>query len=124
MQEKWPARLVVRQLSHDDAEHIAHWRYAGPWQIYNPRPEDPPVGSDQGYWAVAGERGGPLVGYCCSGAEARVPGLAPDADVLDIGVGMAPVWVGRGYGTVFGEAVLRHFHHQAPGVRLRAVVQS
>lgn len=116
----WPDRLVPRPLTARDARQIAEWRYDGPWQAYDSRSDDPPVASEAGYRAVAGEDGR-LVGYYCTGAEARVPGLAEQQGVLDVGVGMAPEWVGRGHGTAFAEAVLADV---ADGRRLRAVVQS
>jgi hypothetical protein len=36
----WPEWLVVRPLTPDDAQEIAAWRYAGPWEVYDPRAED------------------------------------------------------------------------------------
>jgi [ribosomal protein S18]-alanine N-acetyltransferase len=112
----WPDRLAVRPLSPTDVREIATWRYAGPWRIYD---SDGPLPA-AGYLAVAGEPDGPLVGFCCAGVEARVPGLAEEPGVLDIGVGMAPDLVGQGHGLAFGNAVLDHF--AAPC--LRAVVQA
>lgn len=111
----WPDRLTVRPLSPADLSEIATWRYAGPWHIYDsagPLPAD-------GYRAVAGDPG-PLVGFCCAGVEARVPGLVEEPGVLDIGVGMAPDLVGHGHGPAFGQAVLDHFN----AAKSRAVVQA
>ncbi len=71
-----------------------------------------------GFFAVADDDGR-LAGFCCVGAEARVPGLVAEPGVLDIGVGMAPEPVGQGNGEVFGRTVLEFFGHS----RLRAVVQ-
>jgi ribosomal-protein-alanine N-acetyltransferase len=116
MAADWPDRLSVRHLSPADVRQIATWRYDGPWRVYD---SDGPPPAD-GYRAVAGEFDGPLVGFCCAGVEARVPGLAEDPGVLDIGVGMAPSWVGHGHGAAFGRPVLDHF----AGQRLRAVVQA
>lgn len=118
--EGWPDRLVLRPLTADDARRIARWRYAGPWRVYDSRQDDPPLTAAAGYLAVVGEDGR-LVGYCCTGGEARVPGLAERPGVLDVGVGMAPEWVGRGHGGAFADAVLAAV---ADGRRLRAVVQS
>jgi RimJ/RimL family protein N-acetyltransferase len=108
----------VRPLTPDDARRIATWRYDGPWRVYDSRPQDV-LTSAGGYFAVVGDDG-ELVGFCCAGVEARVPGLAEEPGVLDIGVGMAPALVGQGNGAVFGRAVLAQFGRR----RLRAVVQS
>jgi ribosomal-protein-alanine N-acetyltransferase len=112
----WPAALVVRPLTAADAAEIATWRYPAPWQVYDSGPEL--LRAEDGYQAVAG--GGVLVGFCCSGGEARVPGLAEAPGILDIGVGMNPAGTGSGHGLAFGRAVLGHF---GP-IPLRAVVQS
>lgn len=119
----WPARLIVRSLTPDDAARIAGWRYPGRWQTYDLDQGEDLLSPAAGYFAVAGAGGGPLVGYCCSGAEARVPGLAGAEGVLDIGVGMDPERMEQGHGKEFGAAVLDHFRSSG-AVRLRAVVQS
>jgi RimJ/RimL family protein N-acetyltransferase len=120
MMDQWPDRLVVRPLTTADAEEIARWRYDGPWSTYDSRPDEDPMPTDGDYLAVAGADGGPLVGFCCTDAEARVPGLDGEPGVLDIGLGMDPARVGAGHGLAFGTAVLDHYGYG----RLRAVVQS
>lgn len=111
-------------MSQEDARQISGWRYDGPWQIYDPDPQDEPMDHAEGYRAVAGADGGALIGFCCAGVEARVPGLEEDPDLIDVGLGMDPAWVGSGHGAAFGQAVLDHFRAE-PGVTgLRAAVQS
>ncbi len=120
----FPSVLTVRPLTAGDARRIAGWRYDGPWRIYDPRPETGLLSDLPGYLAVAGADGGPLVGFCCSGPEALVPGLAVEEGVLDVGVGMDPAMVGRGNGARFAAAVLDHYRTTTGARRLRAVVQS
>lgn len=118
-----PDRLVVRALTDAHSRDIAGWRYSGPWRCYDLRPEDGPPDADDGHHAVVGDPGGELVGFLCTGEEARVPGIGEEPDVVDVGVGMRPELVGQGYGARFGEAVLDHL--RAIGAsRARAVVQS
>lgn len=124
MTEVWPAQLLVRPLTTEDAGQIAQWRYDGPWRIYDSRPEDGLMCDNAAYLAVAGVDGGPLVGFCCSGAEATVPGLKPEDGMLDVGVGMSPAMVGQGNGVRFASAVLNHYRSTTGIHRLRAVVQS
>jgi [ribosomal protein S18]-alanine N-acetyltransferase len=49
--------------------------------------------------ALDGE--GSLVGYCCFGPDARVPGLDEEAGVLDLGGGLRPDLTGVGLGGPF-----------------------
>jgi [ribosomal protein S18]-alanine N-acetyltransferase len=118
-----PDRLVVRALTDADSQDIAGWRYSGPWQRYDQRPEDGLLEAYDGYHAVVGDPGGELVGFLCIGEEARVPGISEEPDVVDVGVGMHPELVGQGYGARFGEAVLEHLRTGGAS-RARAVVQS
>jgi RimJ/RimL family protein N-acetyltransferase len=119
----WPEKLIVRPLTRDDAVLVGGWRYPGAWRTYDSQPENGLLSAEAGYQAVTGDGGGPLVGFCCSGGEARVPGLAEQEGVLDIGVGMDPELVGQGHGKEFGDVVLDHYR-AAGATRLRAVVQS
>lgn len=113
----------VRPLELSDAEAIAAWRYEGPWSVYDSRPGDGLLSAADGYHAVADEAGS-LVGFLCLGQEARVPGLAADENVVDVGVGMRPDLVGHGLGPAFGAAVLDYVRGRRGDLPLRAVVQS
>src|SRR5438128_2701995 len=63
--------MQVRMLTEADGRAIASWRYPGRDATYD---VGEIVTSDQGHWAVV--RHDQLVGYCCFGLEARVPGVA------------------------------------------------
>jgi [ribosomal protein S18]-alanine N-acetyltransferase len=118
-----PAHLSVRPLQREDAEAIAAWRYQGPWSTYDPRPGDPLLSAEAGYHAVVDEAGS-LVGFVCTGAEARVPGLGEQDGIVDVGVGMRPDLVGHGLGSAFGAVVLGHVRDLCGDRPLRAAVQS
>jgi [ribosomal protein S18]-alanine N-acetyltransferase len=115
--------LHVRPLEPRDAEAIASWRYQGPWSIYDPRPGDDPPTAAAGYDAVVDDAG-TLVGFVCTGQEARVPGLAEADGTIDIGIGMRPDLVGRGLGRHFGAVALDHVRGRSGDRPLRAVVQA
>lgn len=119
-----PAGLVARPLTVADAEQIATWRYEGQWRTYDSRPGDGLLSAEAGYQAVADPATGVLIAYVCTGAEARVPGLAEKAGVVDVGAGMRPDLVGSRIGSEFGAAVLGHIaaHAGTGDVRLRAAV--
>jgi [ribosomal protein S18]-alanine N-acetyltransferase len=122
--DMWAGRLVVRSLTVADARQIAQWRYGGRWRVYDARPEDGLLNPDDGYLAVVGADDGLLVGFCCSGVEARVPGLVAAPGLVDVGVGMDPAFVGAGHGLAFGQAILGYFRQAYGAVGLRAVVQA
>ena len=115
--------LEVVALTTEHAEDILTWRYSGPWSCYDSRPEDGLLTPEDGYLAVVGDPGRVLVGFLCVGAEARLPGLAEEPGVLDIGVGMRPELVGKGNGARFGTAVLEYVVRSGMSAA-RCVVQS
>jgi RimJ/RimL family protein N-acetyltransferase len=50
-----------------------------------------------------------IVGYCCFGVDAQVPGGDYDKgepDILDVGVGLRPDLTGKGHGFNFVSAIL------------------
>lgn len=82
--------MEVRPLANADAEAIATWSYPGRESTYD---VGAIVTAEQGIWAV--EDSTELVGYCCFGLEARVPGVDAEEGTLDVGYGMRPDLVGK-----------------------------
>lgn len=117
---------AVHPMTREAALDMATWRYAPPYDRYDP-------GADEGmvefvldtknrYFAVR-DAEGQLAGYCCFGADATVPGGGySDATALDIGVGMRPALTGQGRGHAFIGAVIDFAVAQyAPG-KLRVTI--
>ena len=77
--------FTVGELSIEDGMDLAMWRTPGPWAVNDSL--EPPL-PDEGYWAVR-DADGQLVGYCCFGEAARVPGLRNDPTMLDVALGPA-----------------------------------
>ncbi|RJQ66371.1 N-acetyltransferase [Pseudonocardiaceae bacterium YIM PH 21723] len=121
MTDTWPDRLAVRPLTVADAERIATWTYDGPWEVYDSLPGDELLTAEDGYLAVAS--GDELVGFCCTGMEARVPGQRAAPGVFDLGFGMDPRFVGAGHGLAFGTAIMEYLRRRHGPVTFRAVVQ-
>lgn len=119
----WPGPLHVEAMTDALANEIAGWTYPHNWSVYNLSPETALFTPEAGYFAVLGSHE-TLVGFACSGVEARVPGLIARADALDIGWGMNPTFVGGGHGTEFGTVILRHFQKTSTTTVFRVVVQS
>jgi RimJ/RimL family protein N-acetyltransferase len=104
-----------------EAALVATWHYDGEWSVYDLDSSQPLLDGLANYHSLfAGER---LIGFCCTGSAARIPGITEEPGTLDVGMGMDPTQVGRGYGAAFGEAVLGYLSMRYPGQTLRAVVQ-
>lgn len=102
----------VLPITEADARAIVGWRYDGPYAAYDCPPEEASdtvrlmLDPATQYHAVHDERGG-LVGSCCFGPDARVPGGDySDDSILDVGFGLRPELTGRGNGPVFVEAIV------------------
>jgi ribosomal-protein-alanine N-acetyltransferase len=90
--------FTFRELTRADAEQIAGWRYPEPYSLYN--------GGEAArllrYTYFAGlDEEGTLIGFCCFGEDARVPGLDEEDGVLDVGAGLRPDLTGVGLGGPF-----------------------
>ena len=109
--------MQVRMLTEADGRAIASWRYPGRDATYD---VGEIVTSDQGHWAVV--RHDQLVGYCCFGLEARVPGVDEQAGTLDVGYGLRPDLVGQGLGPSFVSEILRFGIDQFAPTRLRLLI--
>jgi len=116
-------QFVIAPMSAAEAEAMADWHYDGPWDIYDLDGRVPPRIDAYGSVLAQTSGGTQLAGFFCVGQEARVPGLDAVDGTLDLGWGMNPGWVGRGYGRSFGTAVLVAVQRRHGGA-VRAVVQS
>ncbi|MDN5762946.1 MAG: GNAT family N-acetyltransferase [Microlunatus sp.] len=110
--------FAVSELSIDDGMDLAMWTTPGPWSVSDQL--EPPE-RDEGYWAVrdANQR---LVGYCCFGEAARVPGLRGDPRLLDVALGLRPDLVGHGWSNELARTVVERARSVAAGRRLQSVV--
>ena len=94
--------VSFEQLTAEQAEEIAKWRYESPYQLYDYR--DQPVDdvihylSDPAkrFFAVLRDR--ELIGFRSFGADGRVPGGKYEGGYLDTGGGLRPDLTGRGMG--------------------------
>ncbi len=107
--------MRARELTVEEAERPLGWRYPEPYANYD---VEGALGRDLGFFAVDDDDGG-LVGYGCTGAEARVPGVEEEPGTVDVGYGMRPDLIGRGLGREFVGAVLARAAEADPSARLR-----
>ena len=101
-------KLQFASMDRASADAVVAWRYEAPYSVYDGQPEN--VGALMNpayhYYTITNEAI-ELIGFCCFGGDARVPGGAyADADALDVGAGMRPDLTGRGFGANFVGAIL------------------
>ena len=93
-------RFTFELMSEKHARTALQWRYRAPYARYNHDPRELErnlqewLDPKNSYYSILGDWQD-LVGYCCFGVEAQVPGGDYDnADTLDIGMGMRPNLMG------------------------------
>lgn len=103
--------LIFYPMDEESARAIVTWCYEAPYDIYNLNTGNADqvvscfVDPVNAYHAIVdGE--GRLVGYCCFGPDAQVPGGDYDKPALDVGLGVHPDLTGLGLGGAFVDAVL------------------
>jgi ribosomal-protein-alanine N-acetyltransferase len=85
------------------AREILSWEYGPPYDFYNMpaagerRVVDSFLDPANRCFRIEGAQGA-LVGFCCFGPDARVPGGDYGADQLDVGLGLRPDMTGRSLG--------------------------
>jgi ribosomal-protein-alanine N-acetyltransferase len=111
--------MEVRPLTEAAGRSIATWRYPDRYATYD---VGEVVTAADGFWAV--QHDSELIGYCCFGAEARVPGVEEEVGTLDVGYGMRPDLVGQRHGPAFAEAILAFGVDEFAPERLRLLILS
>lgn len=110
-------RWTSRPMTLTDAQAVAAWRYAPPFDVYNIlEPDELRAG---GYRAAF--LGDALTGFFCVGSGAKVPGAtdvyATHPEDVDLGLGLRPDCVGNGLGLSLVEHALDFIGRTRP-VRL------
>jgi RimJ/RimL family protein N-acetyltransferase len=115
-------------ITASEARAIVGWRYEGPFAAYDCPPDEAEATlrlmlEPTNRYDAARDAGGELVGYCCFGADARVPGGDyADETALDVGLGLRPDLTGRGLGAAFVEAIAAFARTQFQCRHLRLTV--
>jgi len=104
-------KLTITPITEADLLQISGWRYAPPYDFYNFA--DPPdaemlaelLEPALAFHAIHAESGN-VVGFCSFGKDGQVPGGDYTEEALDIGMGVAPDYTGRGLGRTFAASVI------------------
>lgn len=103
---------LISPITDELARRVVGWRYDPPYDVYNLSAEDEKALMNPIYrYHQVQDSSGNLVGFCCYGEDACVPGgdyEVGEPSCLDVGVGLHPDLVGKGLGTEFVQAVLEH----------------
>jgi RimJ/RimL family protein N-acetyltransferase len=104
------------------AGRVGGWHYPPPYDTYDLSPDDARhlMQPEHRYHAVC--EGGEMVGYCCFGVDATVPGGDYSHDALDIGWGMRPDLVGHGRGREFVAAIVGFAAEMYAPARMRVTI--
>jgi RimJ/RimL family protein N-acetyltransferase len=118
--------LTLASITADDVYAVAGWRYEPPYDFYNLEiPSRDNVASfldtQRGYCRITNEAG-ELVGFCCFGSDAQVPGGDYQHPALDIGLGVRPDLTGRGRGIYYVNAVIAYAERMMPSERYRVTI--
>jgi [ribosomal protein S18]-alanine N-acetyltransferase len=111
-----------RELTRADADSISRWKYPQPYSLYDGSGDADRLLKYK-YFAGLDEEGG-LVGFCCFGEDARVPGLDEEEGVLDVGAGLRPDLTGIGLGGPFLREACRFGGELYKPSRFRVVIAS
>lgn len=94
-----------------EARVVLGWRYPGIDTLYRPNPDE--IEEDirallrpEYHYHAAFDSEGILVGFCCFGEDAQVPGGDYGLPALDVGLGLHPDLTGRGLSHAFLAAIL------------------
>jgi [ribosomal protein S18]-alanine N-acetyltransferase len=97
----------IEPIHRDHIEEIIQWEYDPPYDIYNMDMTQETIANflNRNYYVLLGESND-LIGYYCYGEEATIPYGAiykvyEDSSYIDIGLGMNPKYVSKGFGLDF-----------------------
>ncbi|EFH88914.1 GNAT family N-acetyltransferase [Ktedonobacter racemifer] len=102
--------FTVRPMNRENALIVQSWRYEGPYAVYNWTEDSKAalcemLNQHSPYYSVHDEQE-EIVGFFCFGTSAQ-PWISKSASlkdcdgIIDIGLGMRPNLIGRGYGLSF-----------------------
>ncbi len=119
--------LHIEKMTENNARHILEWQYEEPYEFYNNEATDEALQEmlDGSYYVLLNEQN-ENVGFFCIGKNAQVPighqfGVYVD-DFVDMGLGMHPSLVGKGYGTEFCTYIIQFFKTKYEGIPIRLTV--
>ena len=120
-------KFMVETMNEISASRILNWQYEEPYDFYdNEHGAEAVKELFENNYSVVLNQNRELVGFFCVGTSAQVPlGEKVGAyteDIIDIGLGMAPAFTGRGNGLIFFSFVLETLGKTYGNVPVRLTV--
>ncbi|WP_163580537.1 GNAT family N-acetyltransferase [Gracilibacillus saliphilus] len=119
--------LTIKNMDENLARKLLQWRYEKPYDFYNSEVTEEELNErlDGSYKAIIDDEGN-LFGFLCTGETAQIPvghkfGVYK-AKSIDLGLGMNPDNVGKGYGYQFGSFIINYIKENNPEVPIRLTV--
>ena len=120
-------KFSVENMNEISASKILNWQYEEPYDFYNNEHNAEGIKEmfENNYSVVLNQHK-ELIGFFCVGSSAQVPiGAKVGAyteDIIDIGLGMAPAFTGKGNGLTFFSFVLESLCKSYGNVPIRLTV--
>lgn len=120
-------KLKKIKLDEAFALEILNWRYDPPYDFYNNECDALAIKELlEGNYSIAVNDNEELIGFYCAGSSAQVPAGAKvgayTEDIIDVGLGMAPILTGKGNGFTFFSFVLESLYKTYGNVPVRLTV--
>jgi ribosomal-protein-alanine N-acetyltransferase len=119
--------LIIKNMDENLARKTLCWRYEKPYDFYNNELNKEGIKErlDGSYMATTDDND-EVFGFLCTGKNAQIPvgikyGVYNDKFV-DMGLGMNPDYVGKGYGYDFCTFVINYIKERNTGVPIRLSV--
>jgi RimJ/RimL family protein N-acetyltransferase len=121
--------LRIVPIDAESARAAIAWRYPIPYDYYNIEVSPELLEAElqffldpQNAYHRMLDEADRLIGVCCFGPDARVTGGDYSAPAIDIGLGIAPDFTGRGYGSFYIATVLAFARAQFPAPMYRVTI--
>ncbi|PAV29686.1 GNAT family N-acetyltransferase [Virgibacillus profundi] len=120
-------QLLSKNMTEKFAMEILSWQYTKPYDFYNNELTSEAIKEmlEESYYAIV-DCNDELIGFFCIGKSAQVPvGNQYGAyveDFVDVGLGMNPVFTGKGNGFRFFSYILRAIQESFPAKDIRLTV--
>ncbi len=121
--------MNFKPLDEAAAREMMQWRYPAPYNIYDlavSQQEDEAtvrflLDPTNGYYRIDNDQS-EMIGFCCFGRDAQVPGGDYARSALDIGLGVRPDLTGHGRGSSFADEVIEFGKQTYKPERLRVTI--
>ena len=120
-------KLELHNIDEAFALEILNWRYNPPYDFYNNECDAVAIKEllADNYSVVVNDNE-ELIGFYCAGPSAQVPAGtkvgAYTEDIIDVGLGMAPILTGKGNGFTFFSFVMKSLYKTYGNVPVRLTV--